>query len=380
MQKIYKWFIRYRLHFLLWAIYMTYEVSVAAFAFKLYGKPLLLIFHYTVIVSLFYIHALWGMPFAFRNRSTAVWKLLALVIFEATTYLALAYSGDIYLYKIHVIRESFQFDHPYIIQNVYRGLYFIGFSSGYYILLTYNQERRRSAELEKQRLNEIISRERTEQELSKAQNAFLKAQINPHFLFNTLDFIYHKVMSESPEAADAVITLAEMMRFAIDADKMGEFIKLGDELEQVQNLVALNNLRKNQTVPFELNYQADVEQLQFIPLVLLTLAENIFKHGDLNTGKQARLDVSINNSELLIHSQNVSGRAINERSNQTGLLNLKRRLHFAYGDAVSFTYGIEDDGQFNVWILVPLDVIADASTGIDKALLPAGADHDQIHG
>lgn len=205
---------------------------------------------------------------------------------------------------------------------------------------------------------EIISRQKAEQELSRAQNAFLKAQINPHFLFNTLDFIYHNVLALSPVAADAIVTLAEMMRFAIDSDKMGEFILLGDEIDQVLNLRYLNQLRKNEEPAFELLYEEEARDIKFIPLVLLTLAENIFKHGDLGDGRKATLQVFIAEGMLQIYSSNMSHGQQHTHSHKTGLANLEKRLHHAYGDAALFSYGNDETGQFNVWVKVPLHLLS----------------------
>lgn len=221
---------------------------------------------------------------------------------------------------------------------------------------TYSKERIKTARLERLRLNEIISRHKAEQELTKAQNAFLKAQINPHFLFNTLDFIYHHIVSVSPVAADAVVTLAEMMRFAIDADKMGEYIRLGDEIDQVNNLRYLNHLRKNEELPFNFTCEPGLEERYIIPLVLLTLAENIFKHGDLSKGQAATLEVYSNEGSMVIASANVSSRT-RKNSNGTGLINIRKRLEYAYGDAVSITHFQDEDGYFRVIIRIPLPLL-----------------------
>ncbi|SDT14593.1 Histidine kinase [Mucilaginibacter mallensis] len=372
MKKLEIWLKRYRLHFLIWALYIAYECIMVALVYGDIAKPLVYVTHYIIILCLFYSHANLAFAWALQNKLTAIWKLPLVILVEVGVYLLCSYVNDFVLEKFHIIAVgSLHFSDQYVIRNGYRCLFFVGFSSGYYFLKTYSKERIKTAILERQRLNEIISRHKAEQDLTKAQNAFLKAQINPHFLFNTLDFIYHHIISVSPVAADAVITLAEMMRFAIDADKVGEYIKLGDEIDQVNNLRYLSVLRKNEELPFSFAYEPDIRELNFIPLVLLTLAENIFKHGDLSKGQAASLEVYLNDSLLIIESDNVSSRS-QHNSHGTGLLNIEKRLKYAYGDAVDFNYSQHNDGHFRVIIKIPVQLLHENartlpfSTGIDK--------------
>lgn len=300
------------------------------------------------------------MAWAMRNLLNSFWRVPLIILLELTVYILLSYCGDHMLDKWGLLGVPLSpvITGVYISNNCFRAVYITGFSTGYYFLMTYNKERQKSEELERQKFYEIISRQKAEQELSRAQNAFLKAQINPHFLFNTLDFIYHNVLALSPVAADAIVTLAEMMRFAIDSDKMGEFIVLGDELDQVVNLRYLNQLRKNQEPAFELLYEEETRDIKFIPLVLLTLAENIFKHGDLSEGRKATLQVFMADGMLHIYSNNMSHEQQSTHSHKTGLANLEKRLQHAYGDAALFNYGNDATGHFNVSVVVPLHLLS----------------------
>lgn len=359
MNSWYSWLVRYRLHVLIWALYITYEISLLA-GMDTYGSPMNWAFHYSLIIALFYFHAHIGMRWAMSNLLNSFWRMPLIILFELFAYILLSFCGDQILSKWDLLEVQLPpgITKPYLLRTCFREIYFTGVSTGYYFLLTYNRERLKSEELERQKLNEIISRQKAEQELINAQNAFLKAQINPHFLFNTLDFIYHNILALSPIAADAIITLAEMMRFAIDSDKMGEFILLGDELDQVVNLRYLNQLRKNQETAFELLYDEETRDVKFIPLVLLTLAENIFKHGDLGKGQKAMLQVFIADGVLHIHSSNTGHGQQRTHSHKTGLVNLEKRLHHTYGDAALFSYGDDATGHFNVWVKVPLHLLA----------------------
>jgi len=326
--------------------------------FGVYSHPVTYITHYIIIISLFYFHSNIGLPWATKSKPGSYLNIPFLIIAEIAVYIGLCFGNDAMLTKWHILSGGdLKFSNPYAWRNLYRGLYFIGFSTGYYYLFTYLKEKRKSEELEKQKLKEIIQRQNIEQELTRSQNAFLKAQINPHFLFNTLDFIYHNISSITPVAADAIITLAEMMRFAIDADKMGELISMGDELEQVNNLIFLSRLRKDDVPDFRLIYGEAVTQILFIPLVLLTLTENIFKHGNLNEGQHASLSINISEDFLHIETDNQSTRTEKSGSHGTGLLNIEKRLKYAYGDGVEFNKKLDMHGRFKVSIKVPVDLL-----------------------
>jgi two-component system LytT family sensor kinase len=147
------------------------------------------------------------------------------------------------------------------------------------------------------------------------------------------------------------------MRFAIDADKMGEYISIGEEIEQVTNLQFLNQLRKNEMVPFNFIFKEEVATLNFIPLVLLTLTENIFKHGHLTSDHPASLDIRIKAGMLIIESNNTSNRLAEGRHTGTGLTNIGQRLKYAYGSDASLIYGLHEDGHFNVRIMVPVQLL-----------------------
>jgi two-component system LytT family sensor kinase len=348
---------------LAWALFITYECIVVRLFNGTNGSPWAYLLHYIIIISVFYLHADTALPWALKNKFAAAWRLPVIVIVEVIIYIRIYYEADVFLQLMHVklINGEPHLNYIYYVENIYRAVYFLGFSSAYYFLVTYNKERKRVEELERQRLNEIINRQHIEQELARAQNAFLKAQINPHFLFNTLDFIYHNVMELSPRAAEAIIALSEMMRYAIDADKMGEFILIGDEIEQVQNLQYLNRLRKNEEMPLRLIYADEIYSINFIPLVLLTLAENIFKHGNLLNRHEATMEIYIDSGLFIIETDNLSISNRHSTSHRTGLFNIEQRLKHAYGNDIYFNYYHDKDDHFRVQIKVPVSQLGEIS-------------------
>ena len=351
------WFQKYKLHLLIWAIFIFYETVIVGLFFGVFGHPITYISHYIAILFLFYIHADVLFPWALKKKNATLWRLPVVFFLEITVFIIVSYLIDKLLIISDIIEDSQKFNITflYFLKLLYRCVYFIGAATGYYYLSTYIKERRKTAELEKQHLNDIINNQKAEQELTKAQNAFLKAQINPHFLFNTLDFIYHNIDESSPVAADAVIILTEMMRYAVDADKMGDYIRLGDEIEQAENLIYLNQMRKNHTLALKLNYTDEVRQIKLIPLVVLTLVENIFKHGNLNDPNlEAIIDIYNESDVFHISTFNFIDYKSPKNGSHSGLNNIEKRLRFAYGANVEFKYETDLDNRFSLHLSIPI--------------------------
>jgi two-component system LytT family sensor kinase len=250
------------------------------------------------------------------------------------------------------------FDYQFILKNIYRGVYFIGFSTGYYFLKNHIKSNKEKEQLKQQHLNNIIKQQRTEQELSKAENAFLRAQINPHFLFNTLDFIYHNINIEANKAGEAIIILSKMMRYAVDSDKVEAFILFDEEIEQVENLLYLYQLRKSSELKIELNYTPQIRNIQLIPFVLLTLVENMIKHGELGLADHiALINIYIINETFCIETDNLINSKPYAARSSTGLKNISTRLIYAYGDQLNFLAHADDRNHFIVKLSIPLKKI-----------------------
>lgn len=153
-------------------------------------------------------------------------------------------------------------------------------------------------------------------------------------------------------ASDAVIHLSRIMRFAIDSDHMGEVIPLGAEIKHVETLFSLYQLRNTKTF-IQLNYSPEIVSLPFIPLVLLTLAENMIKHGEFSDQQQqAVINFLYENETLTITTSNMKSKNINTHSGKLGLDNVKKRLEYKYGTQVSLKYSVLDD-VFILILIVP---------------------------
>ncbi|MBT1686138.1 sensor histidine kinase [Dawidia soli] len=172
----------------------------------------------------------------------------------------------------------------------------------------------------------------TESEKLSAQIASLKSQINPHFLFNTLNNIYATAIDDSPKAADMVDKLSEMMRYTMK-DIQQDFVLLEDEINYITNFIELQKIRLDRSVKLEYHSPGDIPPLKIAPMLLIPFIENAFKHG-VNSEQKSRIkvEITINNNEVqlkvLNNKVNVQ-RDISARSG-LGIENTKHRLNLIY--------------------------------------------------
>lgn len=172
----------------------------------------------------------------------------------------------------------------------------------------------------------------TESEKLSAQIASLKSQINPHFLFNTLNNIYATAIDTSPKAADMVDKLSEMMRYTMK-DIQQDFVLLEDEINYVNNFIELQKMRLDRSVKLEYRSLEAVPALQIAPMLLIPFIENAFKHG-VNSEQKShiKIEMTTNKAEFqlsVVNSKVNVQRDIAERSG-LGIENTKHRLSLIY--------------------------------------------------
>lgn len=172
----------------------------------------------------------------------------------------------------------------------------------------------------------------TEAEKLSAQIASLKSQINPHFLFNTLNSIYATAIDVSPKTADMVDKLSEMMRYTMK-DTHQNFVLLESEINYIDNFIALQRLRLDRRVKLEYSTLKSIPALEIAPMLLIPFVENAFKHGvNSEQGSRIRIEITMNKNELrlsVVNNKVDIQQDISERSG-LGIENTKHRLNLIY--------------------------------------------------
>ena len=207
----------------------------------------------------------------------------------------------------------------------------------YITVLREGQKQRKILEAQKLQL---------EVEKSEANLNFLKAQINPHFLHNTLNFLYAKSIPYSPELSEGILTLSDIMRYALSEGNAREGkAPLKDEVEHVRNVIKINQLRYSNKLNVNFEVSGAVDGAMIIPFVLITIVENAFKHGDLQKQDHPILiKLSVDGNKISFYCRNKKKTGPKELSTGVGLENIRKRLDLAYGDKYKFT--IKDEAEF----------------------------------
>lgn len=172
-------------------------------------------------------------------------------------------------------------------------------------------------------------------EKQQAELNYLKSQTNPHFLFNTLNNIYSLARDKSDLAPESILRLSKILRFML-YETSGAYIAIEQELKIISDYIALEQLRYDDSLQVNFNY--DVENLKqaLPPLLLIPLVENAFKHGVSETRERPFVDIhlSLKQKQLLFQVKN-SIEAFTEEQEikeSIGLSNLRRQLELLYKD------------------------------------------------
>ncbi|WP_231491785.1 sensor histidine kinase [Pedobacter sp. Leaf170] len=342
---LWNWFVSNKYHFIFWAVFLFYEIVAVGLYSGQFSEPGRYIFHYLINIGIFYSHALLVLKLGLENPKSAIWKLPLYLVLEIALFLLIMYCAYHFINRYtHIITvNNIEINRNFFLGGFIRALYFVVFGTAYYFLATYIKERKKTENLEQQKLHNII-------QLSKSENAFLRAQIQPHLLFNTLDFIYLNTKDSSPVAAETIVALSDIMRYAADSTHRDEFVLLGDEIEQAETLINLHQLRNGHNLQIRFWYDDEVKSEKIISMVLLTLVENIFKHGDLFRLEQpAEISINKNGDVLSIKTKNLIKQKPKELNRSgIGMDNIRKRLNYSYGLQANINSYIDDNEHFNV--------------------------------
>jgi hypothetical protein len=178
--------------------------------------------------------------------------------------------------------------------------------------------------------------------------AFLKTQMNPHFLFNTLNSLYALSIKGSPDTSEGIMKLSQLMRYMLYESNRGR-VYLVKELEAIGYYIHLQRLRMPAHVPIAYEVQGEVGDKLIEPMLLLPLVENVFKHGLTHIA----IGLEIGDGQLVLRTRNSVRKAPVGGAGGIGLQNLRRRLQLLYPG--KHTLALEErEGMFHVSLVLEL--------------------------
>ncbi len=176
-------------------------------------------------------------------------------------------------------------------------------------------------------------RQQLEAQTLQSELRFLRTQINPHFLFNTLNSLYALTLKKSDRAPETVLKLSEMMRYML-YESNARSVPLISEVDYLRNYLDLERLRHGEGADIRFEVDGDVDDQEIAPMVLVTFVENAFKHG-LGKVLQAgfvHIVLLVERQEVRFHIENAKPSELiaNDEPGGIGLVNVERRLDLLY--------------------------------------------------
>lgn len=193
-----------------------------------------------------------------------------------------------------------------------------------------------------------LAREEVEYERNRAELALYKAQINPHFLFNTLNTIYGLLITQSDKTVTALERFICMTKYMYN-NASREFISLTEEVEYIEQYIDLQRLRLNEFADIRFTYGVDDESMAVPPMLLITFVENAFKYGISSNG-HCFIHIGLNQhaGTLCFEVTNSVFKHTAKDSQRMGLENCRRRLSLLYPDRHRLDYGYSAENTFHV--------------------------------
>jgi len=190
--------------------------------------------------------------------------------------------------------------------------------------------------------------------LKESQLNTLRGQINPHFIFNSLNNIRGLILEDTHKSREMITRLSDMLRYSLTKNDI-DAIAIVDELEMVDNYVAISKIQMEERLQFEKNILLNTDDVLIPPMIIQMLVENAVKHGiaNIKNGGVVTLNIKQENNNLKIEVINPGKLATDSNSTQLGVKNIKERLALLYKENAHFNLE-ENNNQVIATIQIPL--------------------------
>lgn len=331
------------LHGIIWLALIAIIMVISTRGLTIRYQTIVIFGYYGLInIMIFYINYLVILPTFLNARrywACAVSILVLIIAFGfAKTGLALFFKDYV---LVHASRGA--------AYNVNLRDYFLGtlFVSGFFVFMStavkfmmdwfVNEKERRVLENEK-----LI-----------AELAFLRSQINPHFLFNCLNNIYSLAYQRSEKTPEAILKLSEIMRYML-YESNDLRVDLGKEIRYLENFIELQRLRFKEEFQVQLTVSGDNMDQKVVPLVLISFVENAFKHGIVTDPESpVKIDIVIETGKLVFKVKNKTSVQNKDDTGGIGLSNVRRRLDLLYPEKYALTIS-HNSGSYSAELFLVL--------------------------
>lgn len=333
ISKIFSW--DFFLHILFWGIYVVSEYLANMMHLHpgnnwIFLRSTLLSLPLLIIPT--YLITFFAVPF-FLMKNKTHWFILSVLIAAIFVF----WGRIKWLELINYLENGTHFNMPptKVIKNVIRDYSIIALAICISIISDWRK---------KQQLNKQLIKSKAEAEIK-----LLKGQLQPHFLFNSLNNIYSLALIKSDLTADSILKLTELLDYLVYRANL-EKVTLSKEIQLLKNYVDLEKLRYGEKLKIEMELDKKIDSIKIAPLLLLPFAENCFKHGGV--GRNGFFEITIQlqaiNSRLFFQIENSKKikKRIDDISGGVGLKNIRQRLQLLYPDKHELK--IEDGKDFHL--------------------------------
>jgi LytS/YehU family sensor histidine kinase len=297
-------------------IYILYETAIGyfgGFGVSPLGTLLAFIVNTSVFYAINYCYSL--LRKHVKNIILLMLVILCMVIMIIGVSIILKIFVDMILDNI---RFSDDINKQRITTLIMRSIYFVIMGLAYAVFRDVTKKGQEIIILEKKALQTELN--------------VIKSQINPHFVFNTLGFLYAETYKKLPEVGQSIITLSNIMRYALTKNEDG-YSNLNSDLNYIKDFIKIHESR-SKAFFMKINIEIGTIPYKVVSLVLITLIENMFKHGIFNQNtKEAALNITVEDGKLHFYSLNYkNNNSVNKvQSNGIGLNYIRERLTDEYG-------------------------------------------------
>ncbi|GAB5554298.1 MAG: hypothetical protein Sapg2KO_38890 [Saprospiraceae bacterium] len=281
----------------------------------------------------------------FFNQKRYVW-------FSITSVLAVLLGVLAYRFLTPIISYALYQEYPAYFTYSFARLFYtftemlpaFGLAASAKLLKAHFKNQKRQADLQKEKLSSELN--------------FLKAQTNPHFLFNTLNNLYGLARKQDINTAPSILKLSNIMRFIL-YECAAPRIPLPKEIKIIEDYIALEKLRYDERLNIVFNYQINHQEQLIAPLLLLPFVENAFKHGasESRTQTQIKIELSLSDDQLWFSVSNTNHNTPVKEQNGVGLNNVRRQLELTYPNSHQLTTQAKA-AVFQIELMIKLNAYA----------------------
>jgi len=311
------------LNCIFWGIIGTLVAAIMIFSKKKFAVQEIVI-DYAVFgavnVAVFYINYIFLIPELIKKRKQYLWFIVCFILLIAVSVGIKVAVAKFYPEYVLQYKADDKIQHiplaSYIISVVFIAGFFLVSSSVIKFAVDW---------FSNERIQRNLESEKKDMELQ-----FLKSQLNPHFLFNSLNNIYSLAYQKSDKTADAILKLSEIMRYMI-YESNDSWVSLNKEVEYVESYVELQKLRFKDGASVEISINGVIDGQQIVPLILISFVENAFKHGVANDPSDPiKINIIANQKILHFSVTNKKNTTNKDAIGGVGLNNVERRLQLLY--------------------------------------------------